>query len=79
MARNLTIQEAKALPMWAEMNRYIKEVLHKEMGDVDYEILQSGDHWDVHVDGVKIAEIGIIKVEEGEIGPGKDLNKEQLN
>jgi hypothetical protein len=70
----LTIEEAKKLPMWPEMNRYIKEILSKEMGDIEFDIVTFEDHWEVQVDGLTVADIGITVVDDHKLQDGSKLN-----
>lgn len=80
MSKNLTIEEIKKLPMWPEMNRYIKEVLSKEMEGVEFDIIPFDTHWEIHVDGKRVAEIGVVKMADDEVPPFiEKIDKTKLN
>lgn len=66
--------------MWPEMNRYIKHVLSQEMGDIDFDIVTFDNHWEIHVDGKRVADIGVAKLDEDELPPMvQEPNKTSLN
>jgi len=64
MGKRLTIEEAKSLPTWPEMNRFVKHILNQEMEGIDYEIVPFEDKWEVHIEGRKVAEIGVIRMDD---------------
>ena len=75
MARQITTQEAKELPVWPEMNRYIKQILREEVGTDEYTVVNNGNVWEIWVGDKLIGEIGVLQHEEGET----EEDKSQLN
>ena len=53
--------------MWPEMNRYIKQILAQEMGDVEFDVVVHEDHWEIRVDGKRVVEIGVAFVSKEEL------------
>jgi hypothetical protein len=73
MSKLIPIEEAKKLPVWKEMNRYIKAALKDHFGDTEYEVKAFDTYWEIYVEGRPVASI---QVREEDMRP---LSEEENN
>lgn len=59
MGKPVKPDEAKQLPEWPEMNKFVKDMLQKELGDREYKVVKKDEHWEIWVDGALYGLIGI--------------------
>lgn len=61
MSKLIPIEEVKKLPVWKEMNRYIKAALKDHFGDTEYEVKAFDTYWEIYVEGRPVAKIQVRK------------------
>jgi hypothetical protein len=74
MSKPVKPDEAKQLPEWPEMNKFVKDMLRQELGDREYKVVKKNDHWEIWVDDGLYGIIGISAVEEPPSTEDQKLN-----